>query len=495
MELILAIDQSTSATKAILFDKQGERRFKKSIEHSQIYPKSGWVEHDPIEIYENTLSVIEQLLSENSIESERIAAISITNQRETVVVWDKETGLPICNAIVWQCNRATHICKEIQQRGFAQLVKEKTGLVLSPFFSAAKVSWILENVDGAREKSENRKLLMGTIDSWLIWKLTEKRVHATDFSNASRTQLLNLQNTQWDDELLSIFDIPKSMLPHILPSDEIFGEFEINKSTSQKIPITGVMGDSHAALFGQKCFMVGDAKATYGTGSSIMMNIGSKVKISESGLVTSIGWKMKNMLCYCFEGNINFAGATIKWLVDELQLIKDPLEAEKLALSIDSNKGVYLVPAFSGLGAPYWNYEAKAIICGMSQNTTKAHIARAAEESIAYQVKDILEKMKSEGNVSLSELKVDGGPTRDEFLMQFQSDIVGTKILISKVEELSALGSAYMAGIAIGFWQGLNEINELDTKGRYFENRMDSKVREELSIGWKKAIEKALFSN
>jgi len=492
---ILAIDQSTSGTKAILFDSKGRLTHRAALEHRQFYPKPGWVEHDPQEIYDNTLKAIDRVLCDSGVSWEKIAVIAITNQRETVVVWDKITGKPVYNAVVWQCGRAAELCDAIKEQGNDELIREKTGLVLSPFFSAAKLKWILDNVNGAREKAEAGRLLMGTMDSWLIWKMTGGEVHATDYSNASRTQLFNIMELQWDKELLGLFTIPESMLPQVRFSDDIFGYTQINHVFTKQIPISGVLGDSHAALFGQNCFEPGMAKATYGTGSSIMMNIGERPKTSESGLVTSVAWGMKDKLCYVFEGNINSAGATIKWLVDDLKLIDDPKNAEIIAQSVDDSRGIYIVPAFSGLGAPYWDSEARAMICGITRGAGKAHIVRAAEESIAYQVKDILDRMTKEANVCLQELRVDGGPTRDQFLMQFQADILDVKISRSAVSELSALGSAYMAGYALGFWDGIGQITGLRSKSDEFVSNMEDSRRKKLYDGWIDAVKRALSSN
>lgn len=432
------------------------------------------------------------MLKQSGVDLEQVMAISVTNQRETVVVWDKTTGKPVCNAIVWQCQRAAKICRSIAAQGYEDRIKDKTGLVLSPYFSAAKVKWILDNVEGAKEKAEKGELLMGTMDSWLIWNLTGRRVHATDYSNASRTQLFNLKELQWDEEILEAFGIPEAMLPEVLCSDEIFGYAGEELGFEGEIPISGVIGDSHAALFGQNCFEKGMAKATYGTGSSIMMNIGGLPLKSEKGLVTSIAWGIGGTVHYVFEGNINCTGATIKWLADDLELIADPAESEKLALSVANNEGVYIVPAFVGLSAPYWDSEAKASITGITQGAKKAHIVRAAEESIAYQIKDVLDLMMEESGIKLKELRVDGGPTRDGFLMQFQSDMLGTAVACPRIEELSALGSGFIAGLAVGLWRGLEEIKALREQGRNYAPGMSEGEREDLYTGWKKAVSRTL---
>lgn len=491
-QMILSVDQSTSATKAILFDRTGKLVHRCNVDHHQYYPQPGWVEHDAVEIYRNTLQAISDVVRQSGIRQEQIKVLSVTNQRETVVVWDKKTGKPVYHALVWQCQRAGEICKSIIQQGFGSVVKEKTGLVLSPYFSAAKVKWILDNVEGAREKADNEELLMGTIDCWLIWNLTGRKVHATDYSNASRTQLFNLKELKWDEELLEIFGIPVSMLPKVMFSDDIFGYTAKEQGFEREIPISGVMGDSHAALFGQNCFEKGMAKTTYGTGSSIMMNIGSTPLDSEKGLVTSVAWGMCGSVDFVFEGNINCTGATIKWLVDDLELISDSRESEQIALSVDNNGGVYIVPAFVGLSAPYWDSDAKASITGITRGTKKAHVVRAAEESIVYQIEDVLELMMEESGTKLQELRVDGGPTRDGFLMQFQADMLDTVVACSKIEELSALGSCLMAGLAAGLWRNKEELKFLREQGRVFVPAMEANERSRLYKGWKEAVRRTL---
>ncbi len=492
---ILAIDQSTSGTKAIIFDESAHLVCRSTVEHRQFYPNPGWVQHDAVEIYQKTLQAIQEVLENSHINKDQLRALSITNQRETALIWDKNTGMPVYHAIVWQCQRAGAICKDIAARGFARTIKEKTGLVLSPYFSAPKMKWILDNVAGIREKAESGSLFFGTIDSWLIWNLSGGKIHVTDFSNASRTLLFNIHDLEWDRELLDIFTIPRSMMPEVKFSDEIFGHTSCKGILSREIPISGVMGDSHAALFGQNCFKKGMVKATYGTGSSIMMNIGDKSLNSESGIVSSIAWGMNRKVDYVFEGNINCTGATIKWLVDDLKLLASSKEAGGIAASIDDTGGVYLVPAFVGLGAPYWDSEARASIQGMTRGTGKAHLVRAAEESIAYQIKDIVDLMAQESSVSLGELRVDGGPTKDDFLMQFQSDVLGVDVVRNRIEELSALGSAYMAGLAVGIWRNLEGIQSLRIQDAVFHSQMDETRREKLYQGWKKAVERTLSKN
>jgi glycerol kinase len=489
---ILAIDQSTSGTKAIVFDESAKLICRSTVEHRQFYPNPGWVEHDAAEIYQKTLQAVGEVIENSHIDKSQIQAVSITNQRETALIWDKNTGTPVYHAIVWQCQRAGAICKDIASGGLSKIIKGKTGLILSPYFSAPKMKWILDNVSGVREKAESGSLLFGTMDSWLIWNLTGGKIHATDFSNASRTLLFNIHDLEWDQELLDIFTIPRSMMPEVKFSNEIFGHTSCGGVLPGEIPISGVMGDSHAALFGQNCFNKGMAKATYGTGSSIMMNIGGKPLDSESGIVTSIAWGMNRKVDYVFEGNINCTGATIKWLVDDLKLLASSKEAGSIAASIDDTDGVYLVPAFVGLGAPYWDSEARASITGMTRGTGKAHLVRAAEESIAYQIKDIIDLMICESSASLGELRVDGGPTKDDFLMQFQSDMLGVDVIRNRIEELSALGSAYMAGLAVGIWQNLQEIQSLRIQDAVFHSRMDDSKRTKLYHGWKNAVEQTL---
>jgi glycerol kinase len=489
---ILVIDQGTSATKAILIDSTGKLIHRCNMAHGQFYPRLGWVEHDAEEIYTNTLRVIHDVLHESDVAQNSIAAIAISNQRETAVVWDRDTGKPIYNAIVWQCQRGADICRMLEEQGLGQLIQRKTGLILSPYFSASKISWVLEHVEGARSKAEAGELLCGNIDAWLIWKLTGGRIHATDYSNASRTQLFNIHEQKWDEELLKTFNIPACMLPEVKSSNEIFGYTRKSHGFTREIPISGVMGDSNGALFGQNCFEKGMAKATYGTGSSIMMNIGTKPVLSNSGIVTSIAWGIYDTISYVFEGNINYTGDTIRWLVEDIELISSSREASKLASSVRENGGVYLVPAFTGLSAPYWNSSARATIMGMTRGTKKAHIVRAAEESIAYQIKDIIELMKDESGSNLNRLLVDGGPTRDDFLLQFQADILGIPVVRNRIEELSAMGAAYMAGLGVGIWNSIEKIKELRDSDRIFYSRMECEERAILYKGWKDAVNMTL---
>lgn len=488
---ILSIDQSTSATKAILFDEKGQVVHRCTRSHQQYYPQPGWVEHDPEELFINTLSVIEQLLQ--SVSQKQVpVALAITNQRETVVVWDRQTGKPIYNAVVWQCLRGSEICNKLVASGHQQTVQHKTGLIIDPYFSASGIQWILENVAGAREKAEKGLLAAGTIDSWLIWKFTQHQVHATDYTNASRTLLFNIHDLSWDSELLALFNIPRSLMPEVKTGDSVFGYTTANGLFSKPVSICGVMGDSHAALFAQHCFEPGLAKATYGTGSSVMMNIGTKVLPSPAGIVTSIGYALSNEVQYVFEGNIHCTGDTLKWLTDNLQLLSHPSESESLAQSIPDNGGVYLVPAFAGLGAPHWKSQARAMITGMTRGTGKAHIARAALESIAYQVSDLLSAMTKGSGTGLRELRVDGGPTRNRFLMQFQADMLQESISCSTVEEASAFGAAQLAFIGLGIVEGLSGLKDMPRSGASYQPQMDTEQRKHLVQGWQKAVKQVL---
>lgn len=492
---ILALDQSTSASKAMIINQEGIIVTQTALEHKQYYPKPGWVEHDPMEIYENVKCILKSVLKMAKLESSEIDALSITNQRETVVVWDKDTGLPIYNAIVWQCRRTSEICLQLKEQGLENIVTERTGLLLDPYFSATKVKWILEN--GAPDflvKAKTGKLLMGTIDTWLIWKLTGGKVHVTDYTNASRTLLFNIKELQWDDDLLSIFNIPKYMLADIKSSNDIFGYTEAGELFVNSIPISGVMGDSQAALFGQNCFESGMVKATYGTGSSVMMNIGAEYRQVSSGLVTSIAWVMHGKAFYVLEGIVHCTGDSLKWLKDNLGLFNDFACVQSLAESISSNEGVYMVPAFVGLGIPHWDADARAALLGMSRGTGKAHIVRAALESIVYQIKDAIETMERQSGIIVKELRVDGGPTKNSFLMQFQADMLKINVATTKAAELSIMGSAYMAGIGIGMWSQM-ELDKLRQVERIYLPSMEDDVREEYQRGWEEAVGKVLYKS
>lgn len=488
MKYIIAIDQSTSATKAVLFDEQCQLISRKNVAHKQYYPKPGWVEHDPEEIYANTIEAIRLLMAENK-KQDASYSLAITNQRETVVVWNKITGKPVYNAVVWQCQRGTDICNDLKQRGYTELIQEKSGLLIDPYFAASGAKWILDNVGGARESANKNELLMGTIDSWLIWKLTGGKVHATDYTNASRTLLFNIHTLDWDDDLLNLFTIPRSMMAKPQPCDSIFGETTIEGLFETPITIAGVLGDSHGALVGQMCFEAGMGKATYGTGSSVMVNIGEKAVKAPQGLVTSVGFAAQDRVFYAFEGNIHCTGATIKWMTEKLQLISSPSVIEEYALSVPDNGRVYLVPAFAGLGAPWWNSQAKAMICGMTLGTERGHICRAALEAIAYQIKDLIDLMTNHAGITLKELRVDGGPTKNNLLMHFQADMLNACINRSDIEEASAMGAVIMNGLARKVWKDMNEVAALRTTDNRILPDMTEEKRNKLYRGWTEAVQ------
>lgn len=493
MSCFLSIDQSTSATKAVLFSETGRVVHRENLDHKQYYPQPGWVEHDPEEIFTNTLKVIKRVVEISEVDHDQILGIAITNQRETVVVWDKYTGKPVYNAIVWQCNRGVSKCMELKEKGLENSICEKTGLIIDPYFSATGIAWVLDNIEGARQKANNGRLLYGTIDSWLIWNFTGGKIHATDHSNACRTMLYNINKMCWDVDIHKELDIPVRMAPEIKFSDEIFGYTDAGGIFNRPLPIAGILGDSHAALFGQNCFDAGMGKATYGTGSSIMMNIGSKPVRSPEGLVTSIGYALNSGVSYVFEGNIHCTGATIKWLQDDLKLIKNAAETEEIASSVTDTDGVYFVPAFTGLGAPYWDNGARALICGMSRGTSKAHVVRAALEAIAFQVKDLVDLMTQQAGISLKELRVDGGPVRNNFLMQFQADVLNASINRSDIEEASALGAAFTCGLAIGIFKDLKQIEDLRTVNDYITGKLAPDEIDLKYNGWKNAVKRALL--
>ena len=486
---ILAIDQSTSATKVMLFNKKAQLVHRVSLPHQQYYPQPGFVEHDAVEIFNNAIKGMNLVVKEAAVQTSEITAIAITNQRETSVIWNKNTGLPVANAAVWQCQRGARYCEELKEKGLNKIVQKKTGLIIDPYFSASKLRWMINNITGLKENTD--ELLCGTMDSWLLFKLSGGKVHATDYSNACRTMLFNIKTLEWDKELTELFELKKTMLPEVKFSDEIFGHTDTSVVFDKPIPISGLLGDSHAALFGQNCFTPGVGKATYGTGSSVMMNIGNTPLSPPKGLVTSIGFGWNNKIDYVFEGNIHCTGDTINWLKNELQLINDAAETEELAKSLDGNSGVYLVPAFVGLGAPYWDNDARACIVGMSRDTTKAHFTRAALESIAYQVKDLVELMSTNDSIRLKELRVDGGPTRNNFLMQFQADMLQGKVERSNIEEISALGATFMAGLATGFWKNLDEIKQLRKSDKTFQPKKNKDDLKVLFDGWKLAVKKS----
>lgn len=453
MAYIISVDQSTQSTKAFLFTEEGAVLASASRSHEQIYPREGWVEHDPEVLYANTVAVIRDVAAC----ADGPCSIALTNQRETVVVWNRMTGKPVCNAVVWQCMRGREICNALKEAGCAPLVKERTGLLIDPYFSASGVQWILDNVSGARDAAERGELLMGNVDCWLIWKLTGGAVHATDYTNASRTLLFNVHTLDWDADMLRLFNIPRNMLPQALPCDAVYGKTTVEGAFSEPVEIAGVLGDSHGALVGQMCFAEGLGKATYGTGSSVMVNIGERYAEAPEGLVTSVGFAASGKVFYAFEGNIHCTGATITWLKDRLALIDSPGEIEAVATSVPDNGGVYFIPAFAGLGAPWWHPEVRAQICGMSLASGRAHICRAALESIGYQVADLVRAMTDSAGIALKEIRVDGGPTRNRFLMQFQSDLLQVPVVRSEVEDASAFGAFVMNGFARGKWQSFEE--------------------------------------
>ncbi|MBN2858801.1 MAG: glycerol kinase GlpK [Sphaerochaetaceae bacterium] len=488
----LTIDQGTSGTKAIIFTSDGKLLSRHDEGHHQFYPNPGWVEHDPDEIYDNTLKAIRAVLKTTGISAQQIICISISNQRETTLMWNKVTGKPVMNAVVWQCQRGMEICNTLEREGKAPVVKEKTGLVLSPYFSAAKARWIMDHRVENDTSVRREDMLFGTMDSYLIWRLTGGKVHATEYSNASRTQLYNIHSLAWDEELLEMFHLDSSMMPKVLPSNSVFGETAPGLFDTPLF-IAGVLGDSHAAFFAQNCFSTGMAKVTYGTGSSVMMNIGTKPVESDS-VVTSIGYSIDDEIMYVLEGNINPTGATIKWLIDDVELFDSPREVSTLASSVPDTQGVYLVPALTGLSAPHWNSEVRGVLTHLSRGTKKAHIARAAEESIVYQIIDVITAMREESGITLRELRVDGGPTRDDFLMQFQSDMGDVPVVRTTIEELSATGAMYMGALACGIWEKLSDIVALREEQKRFSCTMTVDRREMNYDGWKKAVRNLLQS-
>ena len=491
---IIALDQSTSATKAMLFSTQAKLIDRISIPHKQYYPQPGFVEHDPVEIYDNSVRGILEILRKTLIKTSEIACLAITNQRETCMIWDRNTGKPVANAAVWQCQRGVPSCESLKKKGYSEKIREKTGLIIDSYFSASKMQWILNNTPDAKEHAKRGDLLAGTMDTWLLWNLTGGKVHSTDYSNACRTMLFNIRTLQWDEELIELFDLYPSMFPAVRYSDEVFGKVTDPRLKSiNGLLVAGLIGDSHGALFGQHCFAPGMTKATFGTGSSIMMNIGKTPGEAPAGLVTSIGFGKDKTIDYVFEGNIHCTGDTINWLANDLKLIGSPKEAEEIARSVSDTGGVYLVPAFVGLGAPYWDSEARAIVCGMRRDTLKAHVVRAALESIAYQIKDLIDLMVERSGVNLKELRVDGGPTRNEFLMQFQTDILQKPVVRCAIEEISALGSVFMAGLASGIWKDTQEIEKLRIVEKTFRNRMDPEEIKRLYTGWTQAVKRARF--
>ncbi len=489
-QYILALDQGTTSCRAILFDQDGNIKATQQQEFPQIYPQPGWVEHDAVEIWQTQLMVTKELLRKQKLTAANINAIGITNQRETAVIWDKNTGAPIANAIVWQDRRTAGICDQLKADGHETYIREKTGLVVDAYFSGTKVKWLLDNVEGARTRAERGELLFGTMDTWLIWNLSGRHLHVTDVSNASRTMLFNIHTLDWDDKLLEILNVPRSILPEVKPSSEVYGKTAGNVF-SEPIALAGIAGDQQAALFGQMCHTPGMAKNTYGTGCFMLMNTGAEPVVSNSGLLTTVAWSLGGKVSYALEGSVFIAGAAVQWLRDGLKIIDESPDSEYYAMKVTSPDGVYVVPAFAGLGAPYWDMYARGAIFGLTRGTTKAHVIRATLESLAYQTKDVLEAMEKDAGMSLKGLRVDGGASANNLLMQFQADILGALVERPKIIETTALGAAYLAGLATGFWK----ISELQDKWQLdasFEPEMAEQERNKLYKGWQKAVKRTM---
>lgn len=482
---ILSLDEGTTSARAILFDKDANTVSVAQHEFTQIYPKPSWVEHDPQEIYSAQYTALTECITKANIDPKDIAAVGVTNQRETVIVWDKNTGEPVSNAIVWQCRRTADICEELKAQGLEEYITETTGLKIDAYFSGTKIKWILDNVEGAREKAENGDLLFGTIDTWLIWKLSGGKIHITDYTNASRTMLFDIHNLCWDKKLLDVLGIPQSMLPTVKTCSEIYVRVNV---LGENIPVSGIAGDQQAALFGQRCFESGDSKNTYGTGCFLLMNTGEKAYKSQNGLLTTIAASFGKKVYYALEGSVFVGGAVVQWLRDELCLIKTSAESEKCATKVSDNAGVYIVPAFAGLGAPYWDMYAKGTICGLTRGSNKNHIVRAALESIAYQTNDLLSALKADTGLEIKSLLADGGAAQNKFLMQFQADVSDTEVICPVSSEATALGAAFLAGLAVGFWKDTNEISKIGITKTAFSPKIEKTDREELLHGWKKAV-------
>ena len=486
-KFILALDQGTTSSRAIVFNKQGEIQGSAQQEFPQIYPHTGWVEHDPIEILGSQVGVVSEAIIRAKTTADKIAAIGITNQRETTIIWDRKTGIPVYNAIVWQCRRTACYCEELKEKGYAEKIYEKTGLVLDAYFSATKIKWILDNVPGVKERALKGELAFGTIDTYLIWNLTKEHVHATDYTNASRTMLFNIHTLTWDEELLELFGIPKSLLPEVYPSSHLYGYTDELKFGA-RIPICGVVGDQQAALFGQLCVNKGDIKNTYGTGCFMLMNTGNEAIKSKHGLVTTLAASLDDKPSYILEGSVFVGGAIVQWLRDEMRLIKTASETEKYATSVDSSNGVYIIPAFVGLGAPYWDPVVRGTVTGITRGTKKEHFIRASLEAIAYQVYDIYTAMQNDLGVEVKTLNVDGGASQNNFLLQFQSDILLANVIRPKVVEVTALGASYLAGLKVGYWKDIEDIRNNKVIERVFIPSMDLPKRERRLTGWKNAV-------
>ena len=486
----MALDQGTTSSRCILFDSKGKIVSMVQKEFRQIFPKNGWVEHDPMEIWSTQFGVAVEAMAKINVTSKDIAALGITNQRETTIIWDKRTGKPIYNAIVWQCRRTAPICEKLKAQGVTDLIKKKTGLILDPYFSGTKIKWILDNVPHAREEAEKGNLYFGNVDSWLIWNLTKGKVHVTDYSNASRTMLFNIHELKWDDDILKLLGIPKSMLPEVKPSSYIYGKCDKSVFDGE-IPIAGIAGDQQAALFGQTCYGAGTAKNTYGTGCFLLMNTGEKAVDSKNGLLTTIAWGINGKVEYALEGSIFVAGAAIQWLRDQMRMIKTAPQSEEYAVKVKDTNGVYLVPAFVGLGAPYWDPYARGTVVGITRGTKKEHFIRATLESLAYQTYDVLKAMEEDSGIELKALKVDGGACANDFLMQFQSDILNVKVDRPKVIETTALGAAYLAGLAVGYWKDQKEVSENWAISKTFKPNMSEEKRKQLLDGWHEAVQRS----
>jgi glycerol kinase len=487
---ILAIDEGTTGTTSLLIDVEGQVVNKAYQEVHPLYPQPGWVEEDAEELYLKAIAGAQEVIRKSGIETSQVKSIGITNQRETTVVWDRHTGKPVSNAIVWQCRRTAAICEELKRKGFDKLVREKTGLIIDAYFSGTKLRWILDHITDGQKRAEHGDLLFGTVDSWLLWNLTGGAAHITDYSNASRTMLFNIHTLQWDKELLAMLNIPEAVLPKVLPSSKVYGE-TIPNIFGIKVPISGIAGDQQAALFGQACYEVSNAKNTYGTGSFILLNTGNQPVTSQSGLLTTIAWGIGNKVTYALEGSIFVTGAAVQWLRDELNLIKNTAESETIANSVPDNGGVYLVPAFVGLGAPYWDMYARGIIIGITRGTKKGHIVRATLEAIDYQVRDVIDVMSKEAGVKIPSLRVDGGGTANSLLMQFQADILGIPVQLSAVPDTTALGAGFLAGLAVGFWKDTHEIAQKCSTSLTYKPKIPIEQREELYHNWKRAVERS----
>lgn len=489
---IISLDQGTTSSRAIIFDREQNIIDISQKEFTQIYPKEGWVEHDPLEIWATQYGVLQEVIAKANISQDEVAAIGITNQRETTIVWDKNTGVPIYNAIVWQCRRTAEICDSLKAKGLEGYIKENTGLVVDAYFSGTKIKWILDNVEGAREKAERGELLFGTVDTWLVWKLTNGKVHVTDYTNASRTMLYNIKDLRWDDKILEELNIPKAMLPEVKNSSEVYGYANLGGKTDIKVPIAGIAGDQQAALFGQACFEKGEAKNTYGTGCFLLMNTGEERVQSKNGLLTTIAIGLDDKVQYALEGSVFVGGAVVQWLRDELRLVNDSADTEYIATKVKNNGGVYIVPAFVGLGAPHWDMYARGAIFGLTRGANRNHLIRAALESIAYQTKDLINAMTEDVGYELKEIKVDGGASRNKFLMQFQADILEARVIRPIISETTALGAAYLAGLAVGFWKDKEEVKKFWHMSVEFEPKLESDKVDKYYNAWKKAVKRTL---